>query len=198
MKRHRPLLSLLAGAAGLAFVGHLAGTVVGVLAGAVTWVTIGRAEPAHLRRSRDATRRELPALVRLIAAGLQGGASVPTALRAACEALPGAAADALSGVAARLELGVDPEVVWSSMSGVAGCEPLGRALARSQQVGGSVVAATRRLADELERRAQADVEDRARTVGVKAALPLGLCLLPAFLLMGVVPMVAGMVRSLQW
>ncbi|MCW2792983.1 MAG: type secretion system protein, partial [Nocardioides sp.] len=41
-----------------------------------------------------------------------------------------------------------------------------------------------------------DVEDRARAVGVKAALPLGLCLLPAFVLIGIVPLVAGLLTTL--
>ena len=53
-----------------------------------------------------------------------------------------------------------------------------------------------RLAADLARRARADVEDRARAVGVKAALPLGLCLLPAFVLVGIVPLVAGLLESL--
>jgi len=41
------------------------------------------------------------------------------------------------------------------------------------------------------------VEERARAVGVKAAVPLGVCLLPSFLLIGVVPLVAGLLRSLS-
>jgi hypothetical protein len=40
------------------------------------------------------------------------------------------------------------------------------------------------------------VGTRARAVGVKAALPLGVCLLPAFVLVGVVPLVAGSVTVL--
>ena len=42
--------------------------------------------------------------------------------------------------------------------------------------------------------ARADVETRARAVGVKAVVPLGVCLLPAFVLVGVVPLVAGLAR----
>jgi hypothetical protein len=33
-------------------------------------------------------------------------------------------------------------------------------------------------------------------VGVKAAVPLGICLLPAFLLLGVVPVVGGLLSNL--
>jgi hypothetical protein len=53
-----------------------------------------------------------------------------------------------------------------------------------------------RLSDDLRRQVRAEVESRARAVGVKAALPLGTCLLPAFVLVGVVPLVAGSVSVL--
>ena len=59
-----------------------------------------------------------------------------------------------------------------------------------------MVEAVERLADDLTGAARATVEDRARAVGVKAAVPLGLCLLPAFVLLGIVPLVAGCVGGL--
>ena len=46
-------------------------------------------------------------------------------------------------------------------------------------------------ADDLRQASRSRVEARARAVGVRAALPLGVCLLPAFVLLGVVPLVAG-------
>ena len=54
-----------------------------------------------------------------------------------------------------------------------------------------------RLADELADRSRASVEERARGVGVKAAVPLGLCLLPSFVLLGVVPLVVSLLQSLD-
>jgi hypothetical protein len=42
----------------------------------------------------------------------------------------------------------------------------------------------------------AAAEERARSVGVRAALPLGLCLLPAFVLLAVVPIAAGLLEPL--
>ena len=113
-----------------------------------------------------------------------------------CAALPGPAADRLAGVAARLALGMDPAQVWASLDGDPALAPLGRTLARAQASGASVVPAVERLASDLARRGRADVEERARSVGVKAALPLGLCLLPAFLLVGIVPLVAGLLGGL--
>jgi hypothetical protein len=71
-------------------------------------------------------------------------------------------------------------------------------MVRAQRSGAPVTDEVARLADELDRRSRARVEDRARTVGVKAAVPLGVCLLPSFLLIGVVPLAAGLLRSLSW
>ena len=62
---------------------------------------------------------------------------------------------------------------------------------RAAESGASVADAMARLADDLRLSSRAAVEARARAVGVRAALPLGVCLLPAFVLLGVVPLVAG-------
>jgi len=71
--------------------------------------------------------------------------------------------------------------------------PLGRSLARAVRTGASVAEAMTRLAEDLRRTARTEAEGRARAVAVKAAAPLGLCLLPAFALVGVVPLLAGAV-----
>jgi hypothetical protein len=60
-----------------------------------------------------------------------------------------------------------------------------------------VARAVERLADDLAASARAEVEDRARAVGVRAAVPLGVCLLPSFLLLGIVPLVVGLVSGLR-
>jgi pilus assembly protein TadC len=52
------------------------------------------------------------------------------------------------------------------------------------------------LADELGRRSRLRIEERAQAVGVKAAVPLGLCLLPSFVLLGIVPLAVGLMQSL--
>jgi Flp pilus assembly protein TadB len=169
----------------------------GIVAAVATWVLIGRTEPPEARRDRERVRRDLPHLVGLLAATLRAGAAPGDGVAVVCAALPGPAADRLAGVAARLALGVDPVQVWASLDGDPALAPLGRTIGRAQSTGASVVPAVERLADDLARRARADVEERARAVGVKAALPLGLCLLPAFLLVGIVPLVAGLLTTLR-
>ena len=68
---------------------------------------------------------------------------------------------------------------------------------RAVESGASVADAMLRLADDQRRRSQAAVEGRARAVGVKAAVPLGLCLLPAFVLIGIVPLVVALLTGLE-
>lgn len=196
MLRHRPLWCLLAGLGGALFVDGRAGPAVGVLVAVAAWVAIGRAEPPAARRRREQVRRDLPQLVGLLASTLRGGAAPGDAVAVVCAALPGPAADRLSRVAARLALGVDPVHVWQGLAEDPELAPLGRSLARAHATGASVVRSVERLADELAQRARADVEERARAVGVKAALPLGLCLLPAFVLIGIVPLVAALLSTL--
>jgi hypothetical protein len=54
------------------------------------------------------------------------------------------------------------------------------------------------LAGDLRRRRRAAAEQRARSVGVRAAAPLGLCFLPAFVLIGVVPSVVSAFAAMSW
>lgn len=197
MRRWRPLWSLLAGAAAATFLsGSLAGPG-GLVAAAVVWVAIGHAEPPSVRRRREAARRELPHLVGLLADALRAGQSPTEALALVTRALPGPATDRLAHVVPRLRLGVDPRTVWDGLAADSALAPLGRVLARAEATGAPVVDAVSRLSATLAADVRGDVEDRARSVGVKAALPLGLCLLPAFILLGIVPVAAGMLGTLQ-
>lgn len=198
LHRRRWLWSLLAGAAGWVFVGGQVGPVAGLTAGLVTWWGIARAEPAPVRREREQLARDLPHLVALLAAALSAGAAPADAVDAVSRALAGPGAVRLGRVSARLALGADPAQVWSDLGRDPELGPLGRTMARAHTTGGSVVTPVQQLADELADRARAEVEDRARSVGVKAALPLGLCLLPAFVLIGIVPLVVGLLSRITW
>lgn len=197
MLRWRWLWALLAGFAAATFVSGTPGIPVGAGAGVATWVWIGRSEPTPARRRRQAAARELPALVHLLATALESGCGVGDALRLVCDAFPGPAARLLGNVPARLALGIAPEAAWQPALDDPQLAPLGRAMVRAHRSGSSVTHEVARLADELDRRTHTSVEERARAVGVKAAVPLGVCLLPSFLLIGVVPLVVGLLRSLS-
>lgn len=179
-----------------AFVGGPLGFGAGVVVATVVWHVVARSESPAAARERRAVERELPALVLLFAAALRGGAPTSRALAVACEALPGCAAERLVGARARLELGLPAEDVWRGLGEDPVLAPLGHMLASAVRSGAPVAAAAQRLAEDLARDARGRAENRARTVGVRAAVPLGLCLLPAFLLIGIVPVVAGLLSTL--
>lgn len=191
----RAVLCGLAGCAVVLFLTGPLGLVAGPAAAVVAWVVLGRWESAEVREARDSAARDLPHLVDLLAATLRSGAAPTAALASVCAACPGAAADRLDPVLARLRVGAPPAIVWEVLSRDDVLAPLGHTLARAEASGTSVADAVERLADDLEQEALASVEDRARAVGVKAAVPLGLCLLPAFILIGIVPTVAGLLAT---
>lgn len=198
MRRWRGLLALSAAVGAFTFLGGPAGVIGAPVAATATWIAVGRLEPPAVRRAREQAARELPHLVRLLGVALTSGAPPAAALEIVAEALPGAASDRLRPVATRLRLGADPAAGWAVLSTDPALAPLGRALSRAEDGGISVAESIGRLADDLARQERAEVERRARAVGVKAAVPLGLCLLPAFLLIGIVPLVGGLLTSLSW
>lgn len=194
--RHRLLLSLLGAAAPALLVGGSLGVLGGVVVGVVVHRTLGRREPAADRRHREEVARGLPFAVDLLAVALAAGAAPSTALRAVATAVDGPVAEELAAVARGLTVGRDPAQVWGDAARRPGLGGLGRAMLRAVESGSSVSDALARLAEDLRAGARVEAESRARTVGVRAAVPLGLCLLPAFVLVGVVPLVAGMVGTL--
>ncbi len=198
LRRFRVLLACLAVASGVSLVGGATGAVLGLIAGGFVWVTCSRSEPPGVRREREAVARGLPHVTRLLGIVLGSGQSVTAAFGVVAEALPGSAVGPLLRARSALGVGVPPELVFADLARTPGLEPLGRALLRSAESGAPVADVVVRLADSLAGAQAASLEDRARTVGIRAAVPLGLCLLPSFLLLGIVPVVAGALGALQW
>jgi Flp pilus assembly protein TadB len=172
-------------------VGGAAGLLVGgaVAVGVRRWVAA--AEPSSERRRRAELERQLPLAVDLLVACVASGQPPTTALGAIADALPGPLGDQVRSSTARLALGADPEAVWRDLAADPALAPLGQTLARSARTGASISGALSRCADDLRRQRRARAETVARSVGVRAAAPLGACFLPAFLLIGVVPTVVG-------
>jgi Flp pilus assembly protein TadB len=185
-----------AGAAAWLLVGGPAGLPSGALVAAVAWVAVGRMEAPADRRRREQLEAGLPLAVDLLAACLAAGQDPGTAVVEVADALEGPLHDELAGVATRLRLGADPVAVWREVAQRPQLGRLGRCVVRAVDSGASVAEAMVRLAEDQRRDARTRVEAGARSVGVKAALPLGLCMLPAFVLVGVVPLVVGSLSAL--
>jgi len=195
LRRLRVPLVALTVIGGWTLLGGWVGGVFGVGAGVVGWRVLGAVEgPAAIRR-RAALARDLPMAVHLLGASLKAGSAVGPALSDVAAALGSPVADEFLLVVRRLELGIDPAAAWSATDDE--LRPLGRSMARAHQSGASVVVAVDRLAEELRATRRHRTEALARSVEVRAAAPLGLCFLPAFVVLGVVPMVVGIFSTMS-
>jgi pilus assembly protein TadC len=65
-------------------------------------------------------------------------------------------------------------------------------MTRAALSGAPVADVLSRLADDARREVRASSTAAARRVGVQAVAPLGLCFLPAFVFLGIIPVVAGL------
>jgi Flp pilus assembly protein TadB len=161
------------------------------VAALVTWRRSHRWEHASVRRRRLRLEAELPWLVELMTSALRAGLGPAEALVRVAEVSPPDVRRELEVPLARLRLGVDPVSVWGELAVHPELGRLGVSLRRATESGAPVVDALGRLADDLRAGRRAAVEVRVRRIEVKAAVPLGACLLPAFVLLAVVPLVAG-------
>ncbi|MFF4605893.1 type II secretion system F family protein [Streptomyces sp. NPDC001339] len=187
-------------AAGFAtiLVGGVPGVLAGLAAGlgAYRWLRHQqRTEAARLTAGR--IRTELAPAGDLLAACLAAGAGPREAAEAVGRALDGPVAERLRQVAAELRLGGDPAVVWPQLAALPGAEGLARCMERAATAGVPAVDPVSRVAAELRAEQARTVAARARRAGVLVTLPLTVCFLPAFLVLGLVPVLIGLAGALM-
>lgn len=189
-------VAVLAGIATVVVVGGPGGAAAGVAAAAVLLVVMGRLEPDAHRRHREALERQAPLVVDLVAACLASGAPLDRSLDVASRAVGAPASHVLQRATTALRLGAEPAAVWAEVAREDALAPLARAVARSQQTGAPLSTLLPRVADQARALHRVRAETRIRTAGVRLTAPLGAAFLPAFLLLGVVPVVASWVGTL--
>ncbi len=172
------------------------GLVAAPVVAAVVWWRSRHWESAAIRRRRERLEAELPHVVDLMTAALSAGAAPGSALSLVVGVVDDVVAEELRVCTTRLDLGTDPATVWAELSAHPQLGRLGTTLRRSAESGAPVVESLMRLSEELRAGQRARVEERVREVEVRAAVPLGVCLLPSFVLVGVVPLVAGSISGL--
>ncbi len=176
----------------VALLGPVTGTAVATLLAPVAVVTVARltARPAHPRPDPG-----LALLLDLAAAALRAGQPVAAALELAAPASQEGPRAIFGQVAGLLRLGTDPAEAWELAAADARLAPVARAAARSASSGARLALGWEQLAGELRAEQRASAEARAQRAGVWAMAPLGLCFLPAFVCLGVVPIVVGIASA---
>lgn len=148
---------------------------------------------AVVRAPPDAMRR-VPLVLDLLAAALRSGQPVATAVAGVAPVAGDGHGERLRLVAGLLRFGADPAVAWASLSDSV-LAPVAGAAVRSAESGLRLARGFELLAAELRDEARAAALARAHRAGVWAMAPLGLCFLPAFACLGVLPVIAGIARG---
>jgi pilus assembly protein TadC len=177
-------------------------TPVGLLAAPLV-VVIARAPEIVLRRAakrrRRAAERELPLFLDLLSVATNAGLAPQLAVRRATEPLQGPLADELSRAIVASDLGRRWRDELRGAAERSTLPDLRRAvdlLARNERLGSSIADETARLAADVRETRRARATDRARAAPVKMLFPLVFLILPAFLLLTVVPVLLTTVRSI--
>jgi Flp pilus assembly protein TadB len=176
--------------AALALVGLPWGLIPSTIAYYAIPKALARLEPASDKQRNARIARDLPLAIDLLTACLRSGQPPQKALALAAEALPGPLADIFAKIAHHLALGADPATAWSLLRAEPSCVPLARAISRSLRSGAPLSKTFEHLADETRRAHHHLADQQARAAESRATLPLGLCFLPAFVLLSIVPTIA--------
>ena len=130
----------------------------------------------------------------VFAACLRSGMAVSTAAAATASSAPPPLARLLSRAADLLALGADPATAWSNSDLLHDnhAESLMRLARRSATSGAALADGVAELAEQSRREAADAAGAVAERASVLIAGPLGLCYLPAFLCLGIIPVVAGL------
>ncbi|BBY56219.1 type II secretion system F family protein [Mycolicibacillus koreensis] len=158
------------------------------------------APAAATRRARAVDPHALAAGLDLLAVCLAAGLPVAAAARAAADGCPETLARPLRRAADLLALGADPAKAWAP----ALTDPhdphldaLLRMARRSAQSGTALAGGVADLAAECRRETRDTATAAAERAGVLIAGPLGLCFLPAFVCLGIVPVIAGLAGNIM-
>ena len=163
--------------------------------GGLGFLCVGRLVTSRMvgRAQEEVNQFDDALLLDLCGAALHSGASIPRCLEAlgfACEIKD------FGFVARALEIGASWDEAWSlAAPNRAGYKALSQCLAPAWLVGANPLpmleAWAQTLRDQRESQASAD----ANRLAVRLVLPLGLCHLPAFILLAIVPAVVYLGRS---
>ncbi|WP_284986263.1 type II secretion system F family protein [Arthrobacter sp. fls2-241-R2A-172] len=151
--------------------------------------------PEHPRSPTDGLR-DTAMMLELVASMLDAGAGIGRALELISRAASPSIQQSLRPVVAALAIGADWETAWRTPTQPAPeVVRLKNALAFAAITGAPSASILYAQAARERREAFRAAEKRAAALGVKLVIPLGLCSLPAFICLGIVPVLIAMVPS---
>ncbi|WGP11677.1 type II secretion system F family protein [Streptomyces sp. SH5] len=184
---------------GWILVGGVLGCAVGAAAAYGTWRwqrTRPRGRPGHSPPEHAAIAGQLPLAADLLAACVAVGAGPREAAEEVGRSIGGPVGDRLARTAVEIRLGGEPAEAWGRFGEIPGAGPLARCLYRAGATGAPAADPIARLAASIRAERAAAAVSRAQRAGVLITAPVGLCFLPAFLAVGVAPVIIGLAGDL--
>ena len=151
------------------------------------------------RRRPTSVDPEVPQLLDLLAAGSSAGLSAELALRRSADVMTGSLGVDLRAMFARTDLGARWRTELDAYATASGSRDLRRTvtvLERTERLGASLAESCADLAGSVRAGRRARRLERARTAPVKMLFPLVFLILPAFLLLTVVPVLLATVNAI--
>ena len=142
--------------------------------------------------------RTLPDAVDLLASLLRTGMPDGAAIGRVAAAMPPPLNSKLARVARHRQLGSSAHTAWREFLVTAHLAPLGQVMVRHAETGAMVASALDRVAADARRDYFAAAQAAARAAAVRSVIPLAVCFLPSFFLLGVVPIVASLLSGLNF
>lgn len=152
------------------------------------------------RRRRRQIEAQLPQFLDLLAAGSTAGLSALLALRRAAASVAEPLAEELRMLLARVDLGARWRPELRALAARLELADLNRAvmaMARTESLGTPLAESLRHRADEVRESRRSRAAELARKAPVKMLFPLVFMILPAFLLLTVVPVLLSTLRSVR-
>ena len=135
----------------------------------------------------------VPLLLELLGTALDSGLTIQGALQVVAEVAGAKMRTKLLQVVAGLRIGASWQDSWAGSLDHEGIEQIHDALSFGALTGASAAPLLYAQARHYRTAVTRDAQKRAAALGVKLLLPLGLCSLPAFIAVGVVPVVMAMI-----
>jgi Flp pilus assembly protein TadB len=135
------------------------------------------------------------ATLELLAAVISAGLPLRSATSIVGEVIAGSLGKRLRGVWALTDIGFGDAAAWRSLQHHSLWGEVARQVAHSADSGAGLSLLLRRAASRHRDKMAANLMVQVRSIGAKAALPLVVCYLPAFLLVGVLPIIGSLVTE---
>ncbi|GAB3307748.1 type II secretion system protein [Epidermidibacterium keratini] len=187
----KPMLAGLLGLAVALTVGGTGGAVAGTVAAAIALLLLRRsASAAAAQAARD--QPDLDGALTVAALLLRSGSPPAQAMVDATRVFPIPAAATFAKTQRLIALGHPPVRAWQEAARDSAIRPIASAAVRSSASGAALAEAWSALARQARADRESRAEVRAQRTGIAVLAPLGLCFLPAFVCIGVVPIVVGL------